>query len=142
MANTFHFKYEDGTPYLPVGTTCYAWNHQGEALETQTLATLKDAPFNKLRMCVFPKHYTYCRTEPDFHAFEGSVEEGWDFARFNPAYFQHLEMRIGQLLDMGIEADLILFHPYDRWGYRSMDAETDDRYLKYRLKMLRLAKEA
>src|SRR4030042_257085 len=32
---------------------------------------------------------------------------------------------------MGIEADLILFHPYDRWGYANMDAETDDRYLRY-----------
>jgi hypothetical protein len=131
VSNTFHFRYEDGTPYMPVGTTCYAWNHQGEARETQTLETLKGSPFNKIRMCVFPKHYTYSKNEPEYHAFEGSVEEGWDFTRFNPAYFQHLEMRVGQLRDLGIEADLILFHPYDRWGYQSMDAETDDRYLKY-----------
>ena len=52
---THHFSYEDGTPYYPVGTTCYVWNHQGDELEEQTLATLKDAPFNKMRMCVFPK---------------------------------------------------------------------------------------
>src|SRR4030042_5424941 len=32
---------------------------------------------------------------------------------------------------MGIEADLILFHPYDRWGYENMYEETDDRYLRY-----------
>ena len=31
----------------------------------------------------------------------------------------------------GIEADLILFHPYDRWGYSNMGAENDDRYLRY-----------
>ena len=30
-----------------------------------------------------------------------------------------------------IEADLILFHPYDRWGYATMPAEADDRYLRY-----------
>jgi hypothetical protein len=32
---------------------------------------------------------------------------------------------------MGIEADLILFHPYDRWGYQSMPAAADERYLRY-----------
>lgn len=131
VSDAFHFRYADGTPYRPVGTTCYAWNHQGDALETATLATLGEAPFNKLRMCVFPKHYSYNRNEPEHHAFEGSPEAGWDFTRFNPACFQHLETRIGQLRDLGIEADLILFHLYDRWGYRSMDRETDDRYLRY-----------
>jgi hypothetical protein len=34
-------------------------------------------------------------------------------------------------MDLGIEADIILFHPYDRWGYQSMDEKTDDFYLKY-----------
>ncbi|MBT4498110.1 MAG: DUF5605 domain-containing protein [Gemmatimonadetes bacterium] len=131
VANTYHFQYADGTPYRQVGTTCYAWNHQGDEMEEQTLASLGGSPFNKIRMCVFPKHYSYSKNEPEYHAFEGSVEEGWDFTRFNPPYFQHLETRIGQLRDLGIEADLILFHPYDRWGYQSMDAETDDRYLKY-----------
>ncbi len=32
---------------------------------------------------------------------------------------------------MGIEADLILFHPYDRWGYSKMPAEADELYLRY-----------
>ena len=30
--NTFHFRYDDGTPYLQMGTTCYAWVHQGADL--------------------------------------------------------------------------------------------------------------
>jgi len=34
-------------------------------------------------------------------------------------------------MELGIEADLILFHPYDRWGFSKMDPETDERYLKY-----------
>ena len=49
--------------------------------------------------------------------FEGTPPSGWDFTRFNPAFFRHLERRVGQLRDLGIEADLILFHPYDRWGF-------------------------
>src|SRR5690242_12782095 len=35
--NTFHFQYGDGTPYRQIGTTCYAWIHQDEQLEEQTL---------------------------------------------------------------------------------------------------------
>lgn len=129
--NTYHFAYADGTPYFPFGTTCYAWNHQGDALEQQTLATLKTAPFNKLRMCVFPKHYAFNENEPPYHAFERNAEGGWDFTRFNPAFFRHLEQRVGDLRALGIEADIILFHPYDRWGYSTMPAEVDDRYLRY-----------
>ena len=32
---------------------------------------------------------------------------------------------------MGIQADIILFHSYDRWGYAKMGQENDDRYVKY-----------
>ena len=127
----YPFAYADGTPYIPVGTTCYAWTHQGDALEAQTLETLRAAPFNKLRMCVFPKHYDYNHNEPPLYPFEGSRESGWDFNRFNPAFFRHLEQRIAELNALGIQADLILLHPYDNWGFASMGAENDDRYLRY-----------
>ncbi|MBP7401101.1 MAG: DUF5605 domain-containing protein [Clostridia bacterium] len=131
IAGGTRFAYEDGTPYHPFGTTCYAWTHQGDALEERTLRTLASSPFNKIRMCVFPKHYTFNTGEPPMHPFEGSLEAGWDFTRFRPDFFQHLEGRIGELSALGIEADLILFHPYDRWGYADMGAEADDRYLRY-----------
>jgi hypothetical protein len=57
----------------------------------------------------------------------------WDFTRFVPAYFQRLERRIFDLRDLGIEADLILFHPYDfgAWGFDRMPAEVNDRVLAY-----------
>jgi hypothetical protein len=133
VANTFHFAYADGTPYRQIGTTCYAWTHQGDALEEQTLATLKTAPFNKMRMCIFPKHYAFNNNEPPHYPFERNSPTEWDFTRFNPEFWQHLELRIGQLRDLGIEADLILFHPYDlgHWGFDRMPADADDRYLKY-----------
>jgi Domain of unknown function (DUF5060)/Protein of unknown function (DUF4038)/Domain of unknown function (DUF5605) len=131
--NTFHFGYADGTPYFPVGTTCYAWTHQGDKLEEETLATLKAAGFNKLRMCVFPKWYAFNRTEPPRYPFVGTPPNKWDFHRFNPEFFRHLETRVGQLRDLGIEADVILFHPYDKghWGFDRMPAAADDRYLRY-----------
>jgi hypothetical protein len=133
VRGTFHFAYADATPYVPIGTTCYAWTHQGDALEEQTLATLAHAPFNKLRMCVFPKHYAYNQNEPVSYPFAGTPPRDWDFTRFDPAFFRHLERRVGQLRDLGIEADLILFHPYDKghWGFDRMAPGVDDRYLRY-----------
>jgi hypothetical protein len=131
VANTFHFAYDDGTPYLPIGTTAYAWTHQGDALEKQTLDTLAAGPFNKMRMCVFPKSYLFNENEPELYPFEGSLAGGFDYERPNPAFYRHLEQRIGQLDELGIEADLILFHAYDRWGFSTMTPGQDDRYLKY-----------
>ena len=127
------FAYADGSPYLPVGTTCYVWNLQGDDLEEQTLRTLEQAPFNKMRMCVFPKRYTFNTNEPPSYPFPGEPPDNWDFSRFNPVYFQHLEKRILDLQQRGIEADLILFHPYDSgaWGFDRMPAEVNDRYLTY-----------
>ncbi len=134
----FHFAYADGTPYRELGTTCYAWIHQPEALEEQTLRTLATAPFNKLRMCVFPKYYDWNHNEPPRYPFAGAPPTQWDFTRFNPAFFQHLDQRIAQLRDLGIEADVILFHPYDKghWGFDRMDPASDDRYLRYVLARL------
>jgi hypothetical protein len=133
VAHTFHFAYADGTPFRELGTTCYAWVHQGDALEEQTLQTLAGAPFNKIRFCVFPKNYDWNKNEPVYYPFEGTPPNKWDFTRFNPEFFRHFEKRLAQLRALGIEADIILFHPYDRgrWGFDRMDAASDDRYLRY-----------
>lgn len=133
VAHTFHFAYADGTPYRQIGTTAYAWTHQGDDLESQTLETLRTSAFNKIRMCVFPKTYAFTSNEPPRYPFEGTPPKNWDTSRFNPDYFRHFETRVGQLREMGIEADVILFHPYDkgRWGFDAMDVDADDRYLKY-----------
>ena len=42
-----------------------------------------------------------------------------------------LERRLLELQHANIQADLILFHPYDAWGYKAMGAEADDFYLRY-----------
>ncbi len=131
VRNTQHFTYADGTPYFPFGTTCYAWVNQTEALQQETLRTLASAPFTKIRMCVFPKSYEYNHNEPALYPFERDAAGQSDFTRLNPAYFAHIEDCIAELRKMNIEADLILFHPYDRWGYATMAAADDDRYLRY-----------
>ena len=147
VANRHHFRYADGTRYINIGTTAYVWNLQGDALEEETLATLAAAPFTKIRMCVFPKHYRYNENEPERYPFKlletgksawdgsfgGADKYGWkfDFDRPEPDYFRHLEKRINQLAEIGVEADLIIFHPYDRWGFSRMSPAQDDAYLRY-----------
>jgi len=32
---------------------------------------------------------------------------------------------------LGVEADIILFHTYNRWGFEYMDVESDDHYICY-----------
>lgn len=127
----FHFMYEDGTRFQPFGTTCYAWINQPQEVQEQTVKTLENSCFNKVRMCIFPKFYTYNTTNPDYYAFEGSEEDGFDFTRFNPVFWDNLEKRISQLDALGIEADVILLHPYDKWGFSKMKRDTDIFFLKY-----------
>ena len=152
VANTYHFVYEDGTPYYPLGTTCYVWELQSEELQKKTLETLSKGYFNKIRFCLFPKHYDYNLTEPRSYPYEGKPMDSsvltkenfskyngagreagndWDFSRFNPEHFQHIDKCIAALGDLGIEADLIVMHPYDRWGFSTMNAEQDDLYWNY-----------
>jgi hypothetical protein len=133
VAHTYHFAYADGTPYRELGTTCYAWIHQPEALQEETLRTLASAPFNKIRFCVFPKRYDWNTNEPVLYPYEGVPPNTWDFQRFNPKFFRHLEQRVLDLQKLGIEADIILFHPYDggHWGFDRMPAIDDDLYLRY-----------
>jgi hypothetical protein len=131
VTNRYYFEYAEGMPYYQVGTTAYAWNHQGDSLENITLETLSKSPFNKIRMCVFPKSYVYNENEPEFYIFERDSLGNHDYTRFSPEFFHHLEKRLLQLMELGIEADLILFHPYDRWGYQSMPDTTDQFYLEY-----------
>lgn len=150
VANQYHFAYADGTPYYSVGTTCYVWHLQGEEKKQETLENLVKSGFNKIRFCVFPKHYAYNLSEPPCYPFEGmpmdsrvltmenfndynGCPEGnnWDFRRFQPQYFRNIEDCIEKLRDRGIEADMILFHPYDRWGFSMLTREQSKLYLEY-----------
>lgn len=125
------FRHADGTRHVSVGTTAYAWTHQTPELEAATLATLAETPFTKMRMCVFPKSYLFNANEPAVHAFERDADGAFDTRRIVPEFFRHLEERVADLDALGIEADLILFHPYDRWGYADLGPSGDDRYLRH-----------
>lgn len=150
VSEQYHFSYEDGTPYTPVGTTCYVWTHQPEKVRNETLSTLESTHFNKLRFCVFPKHYKFNFNEPETYPYEGKAcdsnfitrrnfkeylpsnpQNEWDFYRFVPEHFRRIERAIEQLNRLEIQADLILFHPYDRWGFSTMGQQADLFFVRY-----------
>lgn len=126
-----HFEYEDGMYFYPFGTTVYALAHQEERLIDETLRTLKNSPFNKVRMCVFPKHYQYNNNEPQFYPFERNGDGSWNVGRPCDDFWNHLEDIIKGLDDLEIECDLILFHPYDNWGFSQLSQRDNIRYLDY-----------
>ena len=155
------FRYSDGSLYFPVGTTAYAWIHMPKDVQRMTINSLREAQFNKIRMCVFPKHYALCKEAPECYPYEilsdehrkassGSADEGrilgkggtvktagsgitFNKTRFNPTFFRHLEHCLDSLDNIGCQADLILFHPYDKgyWGFDGMTMEENKLYLKY-----------
>lgn len=125
----YHFVYADGMPFRQIGTTCYSWALQSDAKCAETLKTLASAPFNKMRMLVFPNVESVA-TNPFVRTGDGPRD--WDATRFDPAYFRRYEDRIRKLGALGIEADIVLFHPYDeKRGYNDMKRADDERYIRY-----------
>lgn len=116
VRDQFHFRYEDGTPYHSIGTTCYNWTNQTPSLQDQTVQTLAGQRFNKIRMLIFPKYYVHNTDPPAVWPFEGSPG-AWNFDRPVYAFWRNFETRVRQLRDLGIEADIIVNNPYDEaWG--------------------------
>lgn len=114
-----HLTYADGTAHISIGTTCYAWAHQPDDLEEQTLRTLASSPFNKIRMCVLPTEENPHRVPFDKNKI------------LNAVFFQNLDKCIGRLRDLDVQADLILFHPYDHQHFQDMTPAQSELYLRY-----------
>ncbi len=156
VKDKIYFAYADGKPYHSVGTTCYAWTQQPDEMQEQTLDTLSHTCFNKIRFCIFPKYYQYNEKEPVTYPYQRGQKRGQDAEKikkqirmsfptdkiseditdfdcycFNAEHFRKIEQRIGQLQELGIEADIILFHPYDKWGFCTMKRECNELYMKY-----------
>ena len=65
----FHFAYADGTRYRPSAPPRTPGPTRTSGCRQRTLATLAGSPFNKLRMCLFPKSYLYNHDEPELFPF-------------------------------------------------------------------------
>lgn len=132
----YQFEYQDGTPYYPFGTTIYEWVFQPDSLRQKTLETLKSSPFNKVRFLLVPPYKNRYLSGPyklTSFPFLGTNIDNFDFSRFNVDYFHHFEKCLKQIEDLGIQADVILFRPYDgkTWGFDRMDEATNERFVRY-----------
>lgn len=136
IAEDLHFRHADGTRYIPFGTTVYALAHQPDELVAETLNTLKNAPFNKVRMCVFPKHYDYNHNEPPFYPFVKDSQGKWNVYRPCLDFWHRFENILDRLEALEIQIDLILFHPYDNWGFAELSQEENLVYLDTVLRRL------
>ena len=105
-------------------------------MQRNTLETLKQAPFNKIRMCVFPKHMIYSENEPELFPFRRREDGSWDVSQPVEAFWHRLDQQLLALDALGIEADLILFHPYDCWGFATMSQAGSLAYLDYCVRRL------
>jgi hypothetical protein len=91
------FAYADGTPFFAVATTVYGMFLNA----SRTLATLKTAPFNKVR--------TLLGTNETFYQTAANDSALLDPTRFNPAFFRGVESTLAAMREIGVEAELILF---------------------------------
>lgn len=126
-------RYEDGTACCPFGTTVYAMMHQPKELVSRTIQSVLESPFDKVRTCMFPKHYVFNENEPERFAFERNQEGKFDFHRPCYAFWEAFEEMLRIFCDHQVEVDLILFHPYDCWGFAQMTREEYIPYLHYLL---------
>lgn len=158
-----HFCYADGTRYMPIGTTSYDWMHASNApdvsiadpgltMQQQTLKSLGESGFTKIRSLLIVQNFDKTYPEPDCFPFEEAkgykasdssdssnprkarkASDRWDWTRLNPRYFDHVEECTEGLMRLGIEQDLIMFHPYDggRWGFDSMPREAGELLCRY-----------
>ena len=135
VSDTYHFSYADGTRFIPFGTTIYEWCFSPDSIRKETITTLEHSPFNKARMLVLPPFNDKYLKGPfklDTFPFEGTPPKNWNYARFNPDFFQRIETSIKQLSDIGVQADVILLNPYDGgWGFENVDLATDKRLIRY-----------
>ena len=130
-AEGLHFKHADGHRYAPFGTTVYALAHQDPETTEDTFESLAGGYFNKLRLCLFPKHYNYNHNDPEFYPFEKDEEGHWDVHHPCFAFWDAFEEKLARLDSLGIQADLILFHSYDRWGFSHLGQKNNLVYLDY-----------
>lgn len=128
VAKKFHFSYADGTPFYPLGTTTYGLFLGVLEAQVSTVGMLSQSAFNKARINVM----SFSSLAPSDSAFLRTSGTEHDFDRYNVDFFRRYEAGLLDLQAIGVEADMILFHPYDSRGkFSSLPQEQDEAYIRY-----------
>jgi hypothetical protein len=92
------------------------------------IGTLTQSAFNKARINVM----AFSSLAPNDNAFFRTSSAQFDFDQYNVAFYRRFEAGLLDLQAIGVEADLILFHPYDSRGKLSkLPQDQDEAYIRY-----------
>ena len=111
--NPYAFACADGTPFFPMGDTCYGLFDDSPItprLREEYLRTRRGQHFNFVRMTVGHSQVRATK-DPAFWAWGGTAEKP-DLNRFNPAFFHAFDDLILQLRACGMNVELILLNFY------------------------------
>lgn len=134
--NPYAFAHDDGTPFFPMGDTCYGLFDDSPitpALREQYLTTRRAQRFNFVRMTVGHSEVR-AATNSAYWAWGGTAQRP-DLDRFNPAFFRAFDDLMRQLRASGMNVELILLNFYQR-PFTDTNAWTRDRehqWLRYLL---------
>ena len=113
--NPYAFAYEDGTPFLPMGDTCYGLYDDSPitpALRAEYLSARRAQHFNFVRMTVGHSE-ARAATNVAYWAWGGTPRQP-DLESFNPVFFRGLDELFHDLKTRGMNIELILLNFYRR----------------------------
>jgi hypothetical protein len=113
--NPYAFAYADGTPFLPMGDTCYGLFDDSPitpALREEYVKTRRAQRFNFVRMTVGHSE-ARAATNSAYWAWGGTPGKS-DLDRFNPAFFADFDSLVRQLRASGMNIELIVLNFYRR----------------------------
>jgi hypothetical protein len=132
--NPYAFAYADGTPFFPMGDTCYGLFDDSPitpALREEYLKTRRGQRFNFVRMTV---GHSEARAASDaaFWAWGGTPHEP-DLDRFNPAFFRAFDGLMHELRAVGMNVELLVLNFYRRpyTDTRLWTAARERQWLRY-----------
>lgn len=134
--NPYAFAYSDGTPFFPMGDTCYGLFDDSPitpALRERYLRTRRAQQFNFVRLTVGHSEARAAR-EPEYWAWGGTPQQP-DLDRFNPEFFGRFDQFMHELRAEGMNVELILLNFYRRpfLDPRLWTATRERQWLRYLL---------
>jgi len=113
--NPYAFAYADGTPFFPMGDTCYGLYDDSPItpeLRAEYLAERRAQRFNFVRMTVGHSE-ARAATNAAYWAWGGTAGQP-DLDRLNPVFFRGLDELFGDLKARGMNVELLLLNFYRR----------------------------
>jgi hypothetical protein len=115
--NPYAFAHADGTPFFPMGDTCYGLYDDSPitpGLRQEYLRTRRAQRFNFVRLTVGHSE-ARAATNLQYWAWGGTAQRP-DLERLNPAFFQAFDQLMAELRAAGMKAELLVLnfyrHPY------------------------------